>query len=282
MQQMEVRNIDTQARGGLEVLFPGWQGKDERLLVYSPHDDDAIIGAGYAIRAALDAGAQVHILIVCSGNCGYSKAEEKDTIVETRQRETLNCYKAFGIPEENILFLGYPDFSAMNYVGLELDSNREGHFKTTITQLRQRKITRLLVPNHYHEHVDHVAAYMMGAYDAPQAGDAHSVDWAAPFPVRSVAQYSVWADLDPEDALLHNRDTQLRANTILVVPEEIEKAVDQSILQYTSQLEIIADLIKARENRKLEDGRFIEVYLRFDPRPKINFAPYKKWLAEQS
>lgn len=278
MKNYEIVNIDSQAGGGLEVLFPDWEGSKEHLLVYSPHDDDAIIGAGYAMRAALDEGAQVHIIIVCSGNCGYSTVEEKETIVETRKRETLNCYKAFGIPEENILFLGYPDFSALNYVGWQIAPDREGHFRTSITEMRNRQITRILVPNHYHEHVDHIAAYMMGAYDAPQVGDIHTVDWATPHTVRSVAQYSVWADLDPEDALLHKRNAELRANTVMVASEEIEKSVADSIMQYTSQLEIIAGLIEARKARRLTDGRFIEVYLRFDPRPKIRFEPYKKWI----
>ena len=278
MRNYDIVNIDNRAEGGLEVLFPGWEGSKEHLLVYSPHDDDAIIGAGYAMRAALDEGAQVYIIIVCSGNCGYSTVEEKATIVETRKRETLNCYKAFGIPEENILFLGYPDFSALNYVGWQIAPDREGHFRTSITEMRKWQITRILVPNHYHEHVDHIAAYMMGAYDAPQVGDIHTVDWATPHTVKSVAQYSVWADLDPEDALLNKRDADLRANTVMVASEEIEKSVGESIMQYVSQLEIIAGLIEARKARKLSDGRFIEVYLRFDPRPKISFAPYKKWI----
>ena len=44
MKNYEIVNIDSQAGGGLEVLFPGWEGSKEHLLVYSPHDDDAIIG----------------------------------------------------------------------------------------------------------------------------------------------------------------------------------------------------------------------------------------------
>lgn len=278
MRNYEIIDIDNKTRGGLEKLFPDWDASNEHLLVYSPHDDDAIIGAGYAMRAALDEGAEVHIIIVCSGNCGYSSVEEKETIVETRKRETLNCYKAFGIPEENIIFMGYPDFSALNYVGWKIAPDREGHFRTSITEMRKRKITRILVPNHYHEHVDHIATYMMAAYDAPQVGDTHTVDWAAPHMVKSIAQYSVWADLDPEDAFIHKRDADLRANTIMAVSEEIEKSVGDSIMQYISQLEIIAGLIKARKARRLTDGRFIEVYLRFDPRPKISFEPYKNWI----
>lgn len=104
----------------LDVLFPNWRGAQERVCVYSPHDDDAILGAGYAMRAALDGGAQVHIIIVCSGNAGYSTIEAKDTIVETRKRETLACYAAFGIPAENIVFLDVSDFSALSSLGWQV------------------------------------------------------------------------------------------------------------------------------------------------------------------
>ena len=275
--------VDTNTKAvanGLSAVFPGWDGKNERLMVYSPHDDDAILGAGYAMRAAIEDGAEVHIFIVCSGNAGYSTPEERDIIVEKRQQETIACYEAFGIPRECIVFLGFSDFSAIQYIGWNIAPGREGHFRRTITELRSRKITRILAPNHYHEHIDHVAASMMASYDAPQSGDAFAVDWAKPHTVRSVAQYSVWADLDPEDALLAGRDPSLRANTVMIVDPQVEDLVHQGIRAYVSQGEIIADLVEQRKARCIQDGRFIEVYLRFDPRPKLNFSPYKQLLGE--
>lgn len=273
-------DIRTEGFGGIEVLFPDWKPGDERLCVYSPHDDDAILGAGYAIRAALDAGGEAYLIIVCSGDCGYSTPEEKDTIVERRHREAVNVYRAFGIPEENILFLNYPDFSALSYVGRNIAPGREGHFREVITMLRKKRITRILAPNHYHEHVDHVAASMMAQYDAPQAGDAHSVDWADPYPVRSTAQYSVWAELDPEDALVAGRDPKLRADTVLIADASVEAVVAKGLAEYVSQQAIIADLLEQRKARQLPDGRFIEVYRRFDPRPKLDFEPYKALLGK--
>lgn len=264
----------------LSAIFPGWNAKDERLVVYSPHDDDAILGAGYAIRAAVEDGAEVYIFIVCSGNAGYSTPEERDTIVEKRHCETLNCYERFGVPRDHILFLDFSDFSALQYVGWNIAPDREGHFRTTITKLRTIKATRVLVPNHHREHIDHCAAYVMGSYDAPQAGDAFSVDWADPYPVRSCAQYSVWADLDPEEALVAGRDPALRADVVMAVAPEVEESVFEGIRAYASQQSIIADLVQQRKARKLPDGRFIEVYLRYDPRPKLNFEPYKRVICE--
>ena len=273
-------DVNEKRTGGLEVLFPGWNGLDERICVYSPHDDDAIIGAGYVMRAAMDAGAEVHVIIACDGACGYSTPEEKDGIVERRRRETLDCYRTFGIPEKNVMFLSYPDFSAMQYVGRILDPSREGHFRTTITELRKRRITRILAPNHYHEHIDHFATFLMASYDAPQAGDEHSVDWASPYPVRSVAQYSVWAEMDPEDALVTGRDVRLRGDTVAIAEVSDEEKVMDGIRRYPSQAAIISSLVEQRKARLLPDGRFIEVYRRFDPRPKFNFSPYKELLSK--
>lgn len=270
-------DVDRRTWGGLDVLFPEWAGGDERVMVYSPHDDDAILGAGYAMRAAMDAGAEVHVVIVCDGACGYSTPEEKEGIVARRRAETLDCYRAFGIPGDRVLFLSYPDFSAIQYVGRILDPAREGHFRATITELRRRRITRILAPNHYHEHIDHLAAYLMAAFDSPQAGDAHSVDWAEPYPVRSTAQYSVWAEFDPEDALVRGRgDRGLRADVVLAASSEVEDEVMRGIGRYPSQAAIIASLVEQRRGRLLKDGRFIELYRRFDPRPKLDFAPYKR------
>ena len=280
LRDYSVLDIRTETFGGIEVLFPGWKPGDERLCVYSPHDDDAILGAGYVMRAAMDAGAKVTVVIVCNGDCGYSTVAEKDTIVERRHRETVNVYGAFGIPEEDIIFLNYPDFSALSYMGRNIAPGREGHFRTTITELRRRRITRILAPNHYHEHVDHIAASMMAAYDAPQAGDAHSVDWADPYPVRSTAEYSVWAELDPEDALVAGRDPRLRADTVMIASDEVEQKVFEGLREYESQQAIIADLVEQRKARKLPDGRYIEVYRRFDPRPKLDFEPYKQLLGK--
>ncbi|MEG1516441.1 MAG: PIG-L family deacetylase, partial [Clostridia bacterium] len=58
--------------------------------------------------------------------------------------------------------------------------------------------------------------------------------------------------------------------------EAVEREVYEAIGEYASQAEIIANLMTSRKERMLEDGRFIEVYLRFNPRPKFNFAPYKQ------
>ena len=263
--------------GDIQMLFPDF-GKDEVLLIMSPHDDDAVIGAGYAMLAAKAAGADVYVMIFCRGDAGYSTVEEKSTIEEVRARETIDCYARMGIAADHIIRLNFPDFSAIGNVGWEKADGRPGDMPTILRFLREHKVTRVMIPNHYHEHIDHYAAYMMSSFDVPQAGDAALVDHGTPFPVRSTLQYSVWADLDPEDAMLHGRKDGLRANRMLIVDSETEQLIDDAIAAYVSQEQIIEGLVRSRQERKSESGHFVEVYLTIDCRPKMNFAPYTQWV----
>lgn len=274
--EMKFRCCDVNAGSmeqGIDRIFPDF-GRDEVLLVMSPHDDDAVIGAGYAMLAARQAGAEVYVMIFCRGDAGYSTLAEKDTIEAVRQRETLECYGRMGLDGDHIFRLNYPDFSAVSHWGWQTANGGEGDMPTILRFLRDHRVTRVMVPNHYHEHIDHLAAHWMGSYDVPQAGDQVLVDYGTPHAVRSVLEYSVWADLDPEDALVHHRAPDLRANRVLVVSESVEQAIDHAIEAYVSQGKIIEDLVASRRARRTASGDFVEVYLAFDPRPKINYLPY--------
>ena len=263
----------------ISLLFPGF-GDKEVLAVMSPHDDDAIIGAGYAMLAARKAGAEVYVVIFCRGDAGYSTVEEKNTIEAVRQKETIACYGRLGIAEDHILRLNYPDFSAISHWGWTLATGDAGDMPTLLRFFREKKVTRVMIPNHYHEHIDHVAAHLMASFDVPQAGDACLVDHGTPHPVISTLEYSVWADLDPEDALVCGRPGNLRANRILMVSPAVEQAIDYAIEAYVSQEKIIEGLVNARKERQTANGEFIEVYITMDCRPKINLKPYIDWISE--
>jgi len=261
----------------INTLFPDF-GENEVLAVMSPHDDDAIIGAGYAMLAAQSMGAEVYVVIFCKGDAGYSTIEEKDTIEKVREKETFDCYERLGIDKEHIFRLNFPDFSAIGNCGWEKADGRPGEMPTLLRFFRDKKVTRVMVPNHYHEHIDHLAAHIMSSYDVPQAGDMALVDYGTPHRIKSALEYSVWADLDPEDALVNARPSNLRANRILAVDGEVEGKIADAITAYISQEEIIKGLVEARKERTAANGRYVEVYISMDCRPKINFAPYIDWV----
>lgn len=271
-------NTDTNAfSGDINDLFPGF-GKNEVLAVMSPHDDDAILGAGYAMLAAQQAEADVYVVIFCRGDAGYSTVEEKDTIEQVRERETYDCYARLGIPADHILRMNFPDFSAIGNWGWQKADGTPGDMPRILRFLRDNKVTRVMIPNHYHEHMDHIATYWMTSFDVPQAGDAALVDCGTPHAVRSTLQYSVWADFDPEDALVQGRPSSMRANRILVADQEAEDRIDDAITAYASQEKIIENLVASRKERQTASGSFVEPYIAFDCRPKINLQPYIDWV----
>lgn len=69
----------------IELLFPDWEGEKEHVAVLGPHDDDPLIGAGYALDAAAANGAELYAVLFCKGDCGYSSPEEKEGIVDVRR-----------------------------------------------------------------------------------------------------------------------------------------------------------------------------------------------------
>jgi len=257
------------------LIFEGWQPENERIAILSPHDDDALLGAGYLLLYTLAAGAQAHIVIFCNGCGGYSKPEQKGKIVEIRKTESLNAYKKLGLKEKNINRFDYPDFSLRGFIGLFLPKNEKGTTFKTIYTLRKIRPTRMIIPNEYREHLDHEAASCIGAYDGPQVGDPILVDIGEPFRIKTYLKYSIWGDFSPEDSLVNNRPTNLRSNVAIVANEEVERKIQASVMEFKSQQEIIRGLVKEREERRVNGGH-IELYLKFDPRPRLVYEPYKK------
>ena len=255
------------------LLFPGWAGPAERVGILCPHDDDGILGAGYAALAALANGAQVHVIIFCNGQAGYSTPEAREGIVERRRAEAVAAYRRLGVSATHIHRFDYPDFSLAPCVGWLLPWGGEGTMGRHLRLLRQLGITRLLVPNGYREHLDHDATYRIGTFDGPQVGDAILADWGMASPIRSMLQYAVWGDLSPEDALVQGHSPSLRANRALLASAAVEELVQEALRAFGSQARVIEGLLAARQARR-HDERWLEVYLAFDARPALDYRPY--------
>jgi LmbE family N-acetylglucosaminyl deacetylase len=250
------------------------------VVAFSAHDDDALIGAGHLLLAAQANGGQVSLLIFCNGCAGYSVPEQRETIVAIRRRETIAAYGLLGISAPAITRLDYPDFSVLHHVGWQLPAGGEGTFSATLPYLRRLRATRLLVPNGYREHIDHSAVSDVGAFDGPQVGDAVIAEWGTAPPLRTVLEYATWGDFSPEDALVHGAPSSLRANRALAAPPEAESLIFAALRQYESQQQIIGDLTDQRQGRRLPGGRVLELYHWFNPRPPLDYAPYRDLIQE--
>lgn len=270
-------NFDSKCFCTIDELFPQWDNKNENVMVLCPHDDDGLIGASYAILAALDSGAHVFVTNFCKGNAGYSTTTQKDSIENIRVNETEKAYNNIGISSEHIFRLNYSDFDVHSHIGWQSDNH--GSFEKMIHLYRENRITRVLLPNPYYEHIDHTSVFTIGAYDAPQAGDPIVVDWGWPNTIISTAIYSVWADFSPENSVLSNRPLNIRANRAIIASKSVEDRVRSSLDEYQSQRVIINNLIANRRERQVGDS-FIELYCLFDPRPKLKYDPYIEQIME--
>ncbi|MFX0132500.1 MAG: PIG-L family deacetylase [Candidatus Hodarchaeota archaeon] len=264
----------------ISLFFPDWQGEHENVMILSPHDDDALLGAGYIIRAVQSFGGNVFITIFNDGSTGYSELGLKDKIVEIRKEETINAFEKIQIPPKNIYRFEIPDFSGINYLGWKHINGKEGVFRKIVSNLRKLKITRLIISNGYKEHLDHTAVFLSGTFDGVQAGDSISIDWGVPIKIKSFLIYSVWGDFSPEDALIKGRKTIIRGNLAISVFEEVERDIQLSVKEFKSQSEIINYILNVRKERKMDNGKYLEVYQKINPRPRININPYKKLVNE--
>ena len=114
-----VRLVGTERRAGesLSSISRHWQGEKESFMIVSPHDDDAVLGAGLLIQLAKRENVPVYIIIVTDGSMGYCSFNQKESIAKIRRQETFEAYEKIGVPRENIVWLGYPDCKINNYRG---------------------------------------------------------------------------------------------------------------------------------------------------------------------
>lgn len=260
-----------------ELLFPAWSGPQERITVFSPHDDDALLGAGYLLLAMLTEGAALDLIIFCDGRAGYSRPQERESIIARRREETLSAYQHLGIKPSSLHRLDLPDFSLPHYLGWKLPHGAEGLFARLIPLLRRLRPTRLILPNGWREHLDHTAVYLAGLFFGPQVGDAVLADWGQAPAVQSALVYSVWNDFPPSRA----GDRGPRADRAIVAPAEVETRVQQGLHQFASQAEIISGLIQNRRGRVNQD-QALELYQTIELRPRLDYRLYwerlRPWL----
>ena len=68
-----------------------------KVLVFSAHADDEVIAIGGTLRKLANHGADIRLVIFSDGAEGYTRLEEKGTIVQQRHEETLKVCKVLGI-----------------------------------------------------------------------------------------------------------------------------------------------------------------------------------------
>ncbi len=97
----------------------------DRILIFAPHPDDEAIGCGGIIQEALGAGADIHIVYLTNGDnnqLAFIVYEKRLTfrkgeflyMGEVRRKEAIAAMALLGVRQENLIFLGYPDFGTFS------------------------------------------------------------------------------------------------------------------------------------------------------------------------
>jgi LmbE family N-acetylglucosaminyl deacetylase len=128
-------------------------GKDDQdsILVVTPHPDDSESGAGGTIARWCAEGKKVVLVVCTDGRKGTSdRSVDPLDLAKTREQETLNAAKVYGLAE--VVFLRLPDQA--------LEDNEEFREKI-VRQIRIHKprIVLTVEPNRpYIRHRDHEMA----------------------------------------------------------------------------------------------------------------------------
>lgn len=74
-------------------------------LIIVPHSDDEVLLFGGLIQRWLAEGEQVYVALVTNGD--YEAHNEQEG--QTRPAETIKGLRLLGLPEQNVLLMGYAD-----------------------------------------------------------------------------------------------------------------------------------------------------------------------------
>lgn len=83
-----------------------------KVMVFSPHEDDESIGCAGIIREAVENGSSLKMVLVTTGD--YSPPE-------TRAQLTISAMAELGLAQENIIYLGYGDYQVLGPAYLSKD-----------------------------------------------------------------------------------------------------------------------------------------------------------------
>lgn len=104
-----LRSIRRAARTATVLLARRYADVDGPCLVLAPHADDESIGCGGTIATKRAAGVRVVIAVATDGTRSDSQGRDPAEVLEVREREALEACSELGVPEDDVLFLRFPD-----------------------------------------------------------------------------------------------------------------------------------------------------------------------------
>jgi len=129
--------------------------ENDRVLILAPHPDDESIGTGGIIQEAIAKKNPIKVVYYTNGDSNelafivYEKKllfNRKDFLKmgEVRRKEAINAMDVLGLEQENLVFLGYPDFGTMHIFTQYWGDTKP--FKSLLTKVRKVPYPECLSP----------------------------------------------------------------------------------------------------------------------------------------
>lgn len=191
----------------------------QRMLVFSPHPDDETLGAGGLIAEAINNKAEVKIVLITDGN----KHGRKDT----RYAEFKKATAMLGVPENNLVYLGYQD-------GRLNKQNEAKLFQVFKQQIDDYKPDFVVYPEKADTHPDHATAgRIIGKVMLDENQSIINYKYLVHysfFPAHF--SYSPNMFLLPPWRLINNNEAWQK----LMLPTDVEGLKNQAVRVYQSQI----------------------------------------------
>jgi len=136
-----------------------------KIVIFVPHPDDEIYGAGGSILKWMEEGHNVHIVYVTDNRALITWGKKQDQIIEEEAKDYLNLSeeeigkiglkeakivaKAFGFPNNKVHLFEFHDQDAMNQIEKGIDLSK----KLIIDA------DRIVLPSNNNNHPDHQATH---------------------------------------------------------------------------------------------------------------------------
>jgi len=124
-------------------------------VIVSPHDDDAILGAGATLAAARAEGIDVHVVVVTDGRMGWNDPREKEHLVSVREGELRRAFGMLGIRDSALHLLNFADGSLHLERGCRPDERGAGVGRALTRVFRATLARAVFCCTHADIHPDH-------------------------------------------------------------------------------------------------------------------------------
>jgi LmbE family N-acetylglucosaminyl deacetylase len=253
-----------------------------RLLVISPHPDDEAIAAAGVMQRVRSAGGRVRVVLLTSGDAfppalehaggNSTSPEDFRRFGRVREDESRRALLALGVPQDDVMFLGFPDEGVCLLASRFLSTRsqpltspyterkmpppdeqvvRGVSYRGTDVRIELERILNtfapdvIILPDPEDEHPDHCASYIFGR----AALDGTGLDRSARMPLllRYVVHFDDWpSDRDAAMPVMppsgfEEPSDEWRTFPLTVLEARNKKA---ALSAYTTQWPVVGRLLR--------------------------------------